>query len=87
MQESVGQLLARRAAHPSRLAELSTSSAELGATGYGAEVAATSTPHQLIGKYLGAMTYGVETSYLGVTSHGADLLSPKMQFVSLWVYL
>ena len=87
MQESVGQLLARRAAHPSRLAELSTSSAELGATGYGAEVAATSTPHQLSGKYLDAMTHGAETCYLGATSYGADPLGPKTQFVSLWVYL
>ena len=82
MQESVGQLLARRAAHPSRLAELSTSSAELGATGYGAEVAATSTPHQLIGKYLDAMTHGAETCYLGATIRGADSQSLKIQIVS-----
>ena len=61
--------------------------AELGATGYGAEVAATSTPHQLSGKYLDAMTHGAETCYLGATSYGADPLGPNTQFVSLWVYL
>ena len=49
--------------------------AELGATSYDAEVAATSTPHQLSGKYLGA------------TSHGADLLSLETQFILLGVYL
>ena len=61
--------------------------AELGATGYGAEVAATSTPHQLSGKYLDAMTHGAETCYLGTTSHGADPLGPKTQFILLRVYL
>ena len=31
---------------------------------------------------LGATGYGA-----GATSYGADLLDPKTQFVSLWVYL
>ena len=60
---------------------------ELGATGYGAEVAATSTLYQLSGKYLGAMTHGVETCYLCATSYDADPLGPKTQFIFLWVYL
>ena len=86
----VGQLLACRwcsAIAQGAPGRRSSSAAELGATGYGAEVAAMSTPHQRSGKYLGAMTHGVETCYLGATSHGADPLDPKTQFVLLRVYL
>ena len=36
---------------------------------------------------LGAMIDGVEMCYLGVTRHGADLLGPRMQNISLGVYM
>ena len=40
-----------------------------------------STAYQLSGKYLGAMTHGVETCYLCATSYDADPLGPKTQFI------
>ena len=36
---------------------------------------------------VGATGYGVEMCYLGAKGCGADLLSPKIQFVSLRVYM